>query len=66
MELTIIGEGDEPFYSSVLEPSYKNNDLFSYDEVKNQGLLSNKQIEPDQNHSSNQIMMSEKRSIEID
>ena len=52
MELTIIGEGDEPLYSSVLEPSYKNNDLFSYED-KNQGLLSNKQIEPDQNHSSN-------------
>jgi hypothetical protein len=53
MELTIIGEDEEPFYASVLEPSKKNNDLFAYEEVKNQGLLNNKQIEPDQNHSSN-------------
>lgn len=47
MTLTIIGEDEEPFYASVLEQSNKNNDLFNYDEVKNNNLLSNKQIEPD-------------------
>jgi hypothetical protein len=43
--LTTIREDEEPAFASVLEPSFKNDDLFSYIEDKN--LPSNQLIEPD-------------------
>jgi hypothetical protein len=45
LNLTTIREDEEPAFASVLEPSFKNNDLFSYIEDKN--LPSNQLIEPD-------------------